>query len=398
MDYRVVARSLGAVLLVTAHRRADGYTLPWRPRYQLPSPSEVEAMSEDNRMLPSADAAYEAVLRDLRSIIVAGRRRAAEAINTEMVSTYWRMGERIVQGEQAGKERAGYGERLLAHLGRALSHEFGRGYTERSLQNIRQFYLTYPIPSAVRTELAWTHYRTLMRLPEAQRDFYGHMAVSGRWSSRELERQIGSMLYERTGLSRKPETLVASLPQPGRPPSSADEFFRDPYILDFLGLEDTFSEKDLEAALVRNIEQFLLALGADFCFVGRQRRLTIGGEDYYVDLVFYHRRLKALVLVDLKIGTLSHAGVSQMKLYLNWTRRYDRQEGENEPVGLILCGAKNEQVIELLLADPADRIDERLRVAQYLLLDQQEALKARLAHIRAAYDQAHGTDPMEGPE
>jgi predicted nuclease of restriction endonuclease-like (RecB) superfamily len=355
-------------------------------------------MSEDNRMLPSADAAYEAVLHDLRSIIVAGRRRAAEAINTEMVSTYWRMGERIVQGEQAGKERAGYGERLLAHLGRALSHEFGRGYTERSLQNIRQFYLTYPIPSAVRTELAWTHYRTLMRLPEAQRDFYGHMAVSGRWSSRELERQIGSMLYERTGLSRKPETLVASLPQPGRPPSSADEFFRDPYILDFLGLEDTFSEKDLEAALVRNIEQFLLALGADFCFVGRQRRLTIGGEDYYVDLVFYHRRLKALVLVDLKIGTLSHADVSQMKLYLNWTRRYDRQEGENEPVGLILCGAKNEQVIELLLADPADRIDERLRVAQYLLLDQQEALKARLAHIRAAYDQAHGTDPMEGPE
>ena len=348
-------------------------------------------------MLPTADATYRALLADLRAIIAAGRGRAAVAINAEMVTTYWRMGERIVQDEQAGKERAGYGERLLAQLGRVLSQEFGRAFSERNLYFMRQFYLAYPILNALRSELAWTHYRTLMRLPDDQRDFYGRMAVSGRWSSRELERQIGSMLYERTGLSRKPETLVAGLPQPGRAATPLDEAFRDPYVLDFLGLEDTFSEKDLEAALVRNIEQFLLALGTDFCFVGRQRRLTIGGEDYYVDLVFFHRRLKALVLVDLKIGTLSHADVSQMKLYLNWTRRYDKQEGENDPVGLILCGAKNEQVIELLLADPVDRVDERIRIAQYLLLDQQEALKERLAQIRAAYDQAHAPDEEATP-
>ena len=159
----------------------------------------------------------------------------------------------------------------------------------------------------------------------------------------------------------------------------------------FLGLEDAFSEKDLELALVRNIEKFLLELGADFCFVGRQRRLTINGEDYYVDLVLFHRRLKALVLVDLKIGALTHADISQMKLYLNWARRYDKQEGENDPIGLILCGSKNEQVIELLLADPADSVDERIKVAQYLLLDSQDALKERLARISAAYDQIHGS-------
>lgn len=349
-------------------------------------------MGDTDSLMPGDDAADTTLLADLRAIIAAGRGRAASAINAEIVATYWRLGERIVREEQAGRQRAGYGEQTLAHLGRALSREFGRGFAERSLQHMRQFYLAYPIPSALRTELAWTHYRTLMRLPADRREFYARMATSGRWSSRELERQIASMLYERAGLSRRPETLAPDLPRPDRAPTPADDAFRDPYVLDFLGLEDTFSEKDLEAALVRNIEQFLLALGAGFCFVGRQRRLTIGDEDYYVDLVFFHRRLKALVLVDLKIGTLSPADIAQMKLYLNWTRRHDREEGEHDPIGLILCGAKNEQVIELLLADPVDRVDERIKVAQYLLLDQQQALKERLARLGAAYEQVHEDD------
>ncbi len=171
-----------------------------------------------------------------------------------MVATYWQIGERIVREEQGGQERAGYGERLLAQLGKTLSREFGRGFAEQSLRAMRQFYTTYPNRSAVRSDLGWTHYRTLMRLPDDQRDFYAHLAVTGRWSSRELERQINSMLYERAALSRRPEELTGSLPQPNRPVTAYDDAFRDPYVLDFLGLTGAFSEKDLEAALVQNIE------------------------------------------------------------------------------------------------------------------------------------------------
>lgn len=303
-----------------------------------------------------------------------------------------------MRAEQGGAERAAYGAGLLARVGRALAQEFGRAMSERNLQQIRQFYLAYPNANALRSGLTWTHYRRLMQLPDPdRRAFYERLATTGRWSSRELDRQIGGMLYERTGLSRRPAGLVPSLPQPHRAPMPEDEAFRDPYVLDFLGLEDTFSEKDLEAALVRNIEKFLLELGADFCFVGRQRRLSIGGEDYYVDLVFFNRRLRALVLVDLKLGKLTHADISQMKLYLNWARRYDKQEGEADPIGLILCGSKDEQVIELLLADPADSVDERIKVAQYLLLDSQEALRTRLAELSAMYEHAHGDDASDDP-
>jgi predicted nuclease of restriction endonuclease-like (RecB) superfamily len=237
--------------------------------------------------------------------------------------------------------------------------------------------------------LTWTAYRILMRLDEPRRSFYERLAATGRWSSRELERQIDSLLYERVGLSRQPEELAASLPQPDRAPTSYDEAFRDPYVLEFLGLEDTYSERDLEEALIREIEKFLLALGTGFAFMGRQKRLVIGGEDYYVDLVFFHRHLRAQVLVDLKRGKITPADIAQMRLYLNWVRRYDLLEGENPPIGLILCGSKNEQVIELLLADSTDSTDERIKVAQYLLLDSEAALKDRLAQISAAYERAH---------
>jgi len=233
------------------------------------------------------------------------------------------------------------------------------------------------------------HYRTLMRLPVERRAFYERLGATGRWSSRELERQINSMLFERTGLSTRPEELASSLPQPGRPPASYDEAFRDPYLLDFVGLSGAFSERDLEKRLVDNIEKFLLELGRGFCFVGRQQRLPIGDKDYYVDLVFYHRYLRAPVLVDLKIGELEPADIAQMQLYLAWTRQHDHEEGESDPIGLILCGYKDNAVIELLLADPNSGPDKRIKVAQYLLLDSQDALKERLLWLSAAYDEAH---------
>ncbi len=177
---------------------------------------------------------YDALLADLRAIIASGRGRAAAAVNAEIVATYWHIGERLVREEQGGLERAAYGEQVLARVGRTLGGEFGRGFAERSLRAMRQFYQAYPIRSALRTELTWTHYRTLMRLPDDRRAFYERLAVTGRWSSRELEKQITSMLYERVGLSRRPEELAASLPHPNRPvaPSEYGEAFRDPYVLD----------------------------------------------------------------------------------------------------------------------------------------------------------------------
>jgi len=350
-------------------------------------------MSDETTGLSRPDDAYHALLADLRAIIASGRGRVAAAVNAEIVQTYWGVGERIVREEQGGAARASYGEQLLARLGRSLSPEFGRGFAERSLRAMRQFYQTYPIRSALRAELTWTHYRTLMPLESAERRaFYERMAITGRWSSRELEKQINSMLYERVGLSRRPEELAASLPHPNRPvaPSDYGEAFRDPYVLDFLGLDGAFSERDLEAALVSHIERFLLELGHGFCFVGRQQRLPIGDKDYYVDLVFYHRFLRAPVLLDLKIGEIAPADIAQMQLYLAWTRQHDHAEGEADPIGLILCGSKDSAVIELLLADPDSSPDKRIKVAQYLLPDSQEALKAGLARIGAAYDEARG--------
>ncbi len=336
----------------------------------------------------SSPEGYARLLTDVRAIIASGRGRAAAAINQELVATYWAVGERIVRDEQGGAARAAYGERTLAALGRALEREFGRGFGLRSLQLMRQFYLAYPIANALRSQLGWTHYRALMRLPDPeQREFYGRLATTGRWSSRELARQIGSRLFERVGLSRQAGDLAATLPTPGTEQGALTpaDVFKDPYILDFLGLEDTYSERDLESAILRNIERFLLELGTDFCFVARQRRLTIDGEDYHIDLVFYHRSLRCLVLVDLKLGAFAPADAAQMQLYLEWSKRHDRRAGEEEPIGLILCGSRGEEVIELLLSSQTNR----MKVAQYLLPEDTAALKARLAQVAAAYEELH---------
>ncbi len=349
-------------------------------------------MSE--RAIAASGDDYDRLLADLRTIIADGRQRAATAVNEALVATYWSLGERIVQAEQHGLDRAGYGEKLLARLGPVLSREFGRGFVYSNLANMRQFYQTYPNLYALRRELSWTHYRTLMRLPTPeQREFYGQVAATGRWSSRDLDKQIQSMLYERAAHSRRPELLAPSLPAATAGALTYDTAFKDPYILDFLGLADTYSEKDMEAALVHNMERFLLELGTGFAFVARQRRMTIDDKDYSVDLVFYHRVLRRLVLVDLKIGAFEPADAAQMQLYIEWTKRYDKQPGEEDPVGLILCGSKGRQVIELLLSGP----DNRIKVAQYLLLDSEESIKARLAQLAAAVEDLQDEDENAPP-
>ncbi len=337
-------------------------------------------------LVPAGDE-YARLLTDLRTIIAAGRQQAVNAVNAALVQTYWRIGERIVQEEQGGQVRAGYGEQVLVRLGQMLRQEFGRGFDYTNLTNMRQFYLTYPNLDAVRQGLGWTHYRTLMRLPDVQREFYAGLAIRGRWSSRQLDKEIQSMLFERAALSRKPGDLAATLPPQQPTALPYQSAFKDPYILDFLDLADTYSEKDLETALVRNIEQFLLELGTDFAFVARQRRLSIDGDDYYIDLVFYHRALRCLVLVDLKLGAFVPADAAQMQLYLEWTRRHDTREGEGDPLGLVLCGSRNEQVVELLLSSQTTQ----MHVAQYLLLDDVAAIKAHLAAMAEVYE------PLQGP-
>ncbi len=345
-------------------------------------------MGDDEQTLAASGEGHFGVLvDDLRGIISTGRGRAAAAVNAEMVRTYWHIGERIVREEQGGASRAGYGEQLLARLGRTLGREFGRGFTETNLRMMRQFHLAYPNQHAVRVELSWTHYRALMRLPDERRSFYEQAAIASRWSSRELERQINNMLYERVGLSKNPTAFLASQPRGETGLAPFAGAFKDPYVLDFLGLEDTFSEKDLEAALIRNIEKFLLELGTGFCFVGRQYRMPIGGRDYIVDLVFFHKKLRASVLVDLKVGAFTPADAAQMKLYLNWFRANGREPWEEEPIGLILCGSADEQVVQWLFADPETTIDERIKVAQYLLLDTEDTLKKRLAQLTAMHEQ-----------
>jgi len=341
-------------------------------------------------LVPAGDE-YARLLTDLRAISSSGRQRAVNAVNAEMVQTYWRIGERIVQEEQGGQARAEYGEQVLVRLGRLLRQEFGRGFDYTNLTNMRQFYLTYPNLDAVRQGLGWTHYRTLMRLPDVQREFYAGLAIQGRWSSRQLDKEIQSMLFERAALSRKPGDLAGTLPPPQAHAVPYAAAFKDPYILDFLDLADTYSEKDLETALVRNIEQFLLELGTDFAFMARQRRLSIDGDDYYVHLVFYHRTLRCLVLVDLKIGAFTPADAAQMQLYLEWTRRHDTRDGEGDPIGLILCGSRNEQVVELLLSSQTTQ----MHVAQYLLLNDMAAIKAHLAQMSAAYEQLQ--EPADPP-
>jgi len=214
-------------------------------------------MSDETTALQHADDAYDALLVDLRAIISAGRGRAAAAVNAEIVATYWRIGERLVRAEQGGTERAGYGEEVLERVGRILAAEHGRGFSYRSLANMRQFYLAYPNVSALRTELTWTHYRSLMRLDSAERRaFYERMAVTGRWSSRELDKQVTSMLYERVGLSHRPEELAAPLPHPNRPgaPDLARQILKDPYNFAFLDLGAEAQERELERGLIAHIE------------------------------------------------------------------------------------------------------------------------------------------------
>ncbi len=266
---------------------------------------------------------------------------------------YWKIGKRIYQ-EILQKNRAEYGAQIVSSLGRQLSIEYGRGFSEKSLRHMICFAEAYPddkIVSSLLRQLSWTHFLAVIYIEDPlKRDFYAEMCRIERWSTRTLQKKIDSMLFERTALSTKPEELAKLELQQLREEDklTPDLVFRDPYFLDFLGLKDTYQEKDLETAVLREMESFILELGVGFAFLDRQKRITIDGNDYYIDLLFYHRHLQRLVVVELKLGEFKPAHKGQMELYLRYLDKYERRANEELPIGLILCAGKKHETIELL--------------------------------------------------
>ena len=292
------------------------------------------------------------VYERIRAIIENARGNIARAINTEMVMAYWHIGREIIEAEQRGKARANYGELILGRLSEQLTAEFGKGFDESNLRNIRQFYLAYPKCDALRHELSWTHYRILMRVVNLQaRSFYEVECVKNNWSARELERQKGSLLFERLTLSKDKNGLM-KLARKGQELQTYNDMIKDPYVLEFTGLSSysKLYESKLEQALIDNLSKFLLELGKGFTFVARQKRITLEGDHFYIDLVFYNTILKCYVLVDLKIGKLVHQDIGQMQMYVNYYDRKLKQPDDNPTVGLILCEDKKDAVVRYTLA------------------------------------------------
>ena len=312
-----------------------------------------KTLSRPSAAKPAKRPAARALLADLRELIVQAREGVARAVDSGLVTLYWHVGRRIRQ-DILKERRAGYGERIVAALGRQLERDFGRGFGEKNLRRMIQFAEVFPdeaIVAALRRQLGWTHFKAIIPITDPlQRDFYAEMCRMEKWNTRTLGKKIGSMLFERTALSKKPNKLIrqelAALRAEDK--LTPDLVFRDPYVLDFLGLKDTYAEKDLEAAILREIESFILELGVGFCFVARQKRMQIDHRDYYLDLLFYHRKLRRLVALDLKIGDFDAADKGQMELYLNWLKKHEQSAGEAEPIGLILCAGKSQQHVELL--------------------------------------------------
>jgi len=345
---------------------------------------------------------YSELLAAIVSLLREGRRAAARSVNAVLTTTYWLVGRRLVEHEQAGKPRAVYGSELLKRLSHDLQSRLGRGFSERNLEQMRQFYLQWPIPQTLSAKndpgsapgisqtlsaklepspvfpLSWSHYVRLLSVvePEARRH-YEEEAIRGGWSVRQLDRQISTLTYLRSRPSKRKPQVNSSVPTP-------DEEIKDPLVLEFLGLKDEYSESDLEEALIRELEHFLLELGNDFSFIARQRRLRVGNEWYRVDLLFFHRRLRSLIVIDLKLGKFSHSDAGQMNLYLNYAREHWMNPDENPPIGLILCSEQDAAVAHYALGNLRNQVLAR----EYQLnLPTEEQLARRLEVRRKQWSQ-----------
>ena len=349
--------------------------------------------------------AYGHLVSGITEVLETARRASARSVNATMTAAYWMIGRRIVEFEQKGELRAEYGEELIERLAADLSARYGRGFSVRNVWHMKSFYLAWPTPQTTSAELEgreilqtvsaefsllniaecfplpWSAYVRLLSVKnENARRFYGTEALRGGWSVRQLDRQIESQFYERTALSKNKAAMLQRGAK-ARPVDrmTPEEEIKDPYILEFLGLKDEYSESDLEEALIRHLEFFLLELGGDFTFVARQKRLRVGDEWYRVDLVFFHRRLRSLLLIDLKLGKFTHADAGQMHLYLNYARENWVLEDENPPVGLILCAHKDAAVAKYAL----ENLRNKVLASEYrTVLPDEKVIAAELEHTR----------------
>ncbi len=291
---------------------------------------------------------YQNFYSEIKEALLLSRSQAYSAVNFAMVQAYWQIGRIIVEHEQRGSLRAEYGKGILQQISNQLTEEFGKGFDVRNLRNMRSFYVAFPKWNALRSELTWTHYRALLRVEnEDARRWYMEESIRSGWSSRQLERQISTLYYDRLLASREKlpvETEAKELMEP----LAAENFIKDPYVLDFLDLKDypALRESDLEQALIDKLQEFLLELGRGFCFVARQKLMRYGDEDFFLDLVFYHSILKCHVLIDLKIGKLTHADVGQMDSYIRMFDDLYKNADDNPTIGVILCSQKNEAIVK----------------------------------------------------
>lgn len=328
------------------------------------------------------------LLNDLKHLIDQARTSIASTVNAGLTITYWRVGNRVLK-EILQDERAKYGKTVVATVSQQLTLQYGKGFSEKSLHRMIQFAELFPdeqILAALLRQLSWTHFTILIPIKdEVKRNFYTEMCRIERWNYRTLQQKISSMLFERTALSKKPETLIQAeidlLRKEDR--LTPDLVFRDPYFLEFLNLNDRYFEKDLEDAIMRELEQFLLELGSGFSFLARQKRIIVDEEDFHMDLLFFNRDLKRLVVIELKLDDFKVGYKGQMELYLRWLDKYERRPGEESPIGLILCAGKKQERIELLELNQAG-----IHVAEYLTaLPPKEVLREKLH--RAIEDARH---------
>ena len=294
---------------------------------------------------------------EIKNILNIARNKVYKTANFVMVEAYWNIGKSIIE-EQGGNDKAEYGAGLIKELSKQMTQDFGKGFTVTNLKYMRQFYLTFPNSHALRDELSWTHYRLLIKVEnDNAREFYMQEAAKSQWSTRQLERQINSFFYERL-LSSKNKKQVADEIQTLEPAKKPEDIIRDPYVLEFLGLSsnDDFYESDLEQALITHLQKFLLELGKGFSFVARQKQITFDGRHFRIDLVFYNYVLKCFVLIDLKVGDLTHQDLGQMQMYVHYYERELMNEGDNPPIGIVLCADKSESVVKYTLPEKETQI------------------------------------------